>query len=419
MINFKQIHSIKTKEANLSLLKVISNKTELPESQRLTDNSNIFDLESFKDYSSNESSANSKENEGSDCEGDGDGEGSDQEWSDQESSSSEIEYHLKPDSRVLLKVVMKNKETINFRYQDLLAKGAYGAVIKYQCITQPKNTLAVKVGFEPGSLRHDVNILNHLNGVTSGDHLIKATVVPVSFEYEDKTIDDHIILMQEMDGDVKELFKNQQFSNLEEKYKFVLKILTHAAQAFSTLLKQGIYYTDIKLANLLYRWNENGALDLALGDIGSAFLENSHEAIATYPSLYRRRCHHFRPQLNDLVYGLLIIFFEMMSIGPDSDGDDLLNSDLVRQLYFKQLREKKTVDARSQPIKMIFNELESIASGNNKLTRVLMHLKKLLFKNLGTYTKYNNRAKELELLQYLVQMFQKLRLLTASVEKQV
>ena len=324
-------------------------------------------------------------------------------WKTESDASSETELYLKVERDQPLTIVTKSGDHVAYRYHSKLAEGAYGQVLLYKTDVKgdkyPKE-LCIKVALRLGDLDADMKILEHigstkLNGVIPTIPMISewsntATSTSTKFAYP-------ILIMPKMTGTVKQLFKEIAFPKLVDKYWMITGVLVSITRAFLSLVEHNIYYTDTKVTNCLYNLsnstqtsrsdteggnrNRNGnskgqsgsqpkQLTVLLCDIGGAALGDEKEAIATFPNIYRKRCHHFVPTSNDLQYGLLMLFFEMMSITNKALPNMGIDRDSVSALFHQNILELD-LKQRKRTIVEIVTKISKLPGTNELIVKFL------------------------------------------------
>jgi len=193
-----------------------------------------------------------------------------------------------------------------FVHIQTLSRGSYGYVCLYQTRDQ-RYEIAVK----QGKVSVDVDVLVTVRGRCS-------IVEGHGFRIDGRN---SILVMEVMEGDLR-YFRDRYVSRtateignrigLEGLYK-IFVVLYNVLSAFNCLHRLGLYYTDTKLENFLYTCTR-GALRLYLGDLGSAVPKTVKPsgggfAVATYPSHFRHVIFEFVPQVYDVIYGILVLFY--------------------------------------------------------------------------------------------------------------
>lgn len=138
------------------------------------------------------------------------------------------------------------------------------------------------------------------------------------------------VIMEYADGTIKDLIKNNKFTIISLAYIFKMIFIM-----IKCLSDNKLYYTDLKLENILYRY-ENDNIKIILGDLGSIFKENDVDAISTYP--YPYRCHNVdncgifkNPNEGDVLWSLGILCFDLFGIEKK-----YFNYQLIKKMYEQQ-----------------------------------------------------------------------------------
>lgn len=191
--------------------------------------------------------------------------------------------------------------TSDFIFKKQIACGGNGCVYLY---TDSKdNTIALKVTNDSV----EVDMVKDLEGCTTCDGSTKhgfKTCNIVQCRYLDQLHDGkqpiYFLLLPKMDGAVDET--DIYDWKLIEHLKFIL----FCVYEFGCLYKRGLVYTDIKLANLLYKCTSKGVLEIVLGDIGSIIHKGDTGAMYTYP--YCMTTSERGANDDDIVWGLCIMW---------------------------------------------------------------------------------------------------------------
>jgi serine/threonine protein kinase len=157
------------------------------------------------------------------------------------------------------------------------------------------------------------------------------------------------IIMEYMDGTLEDYIKNN--SNLS--YDIIKKILADISAQIYCISKYDLMYTDIKMANILYKCNKsNKIIDFTLGDLGGitnkANKNADNKAIATFPAPERciENCGVFLdPNEKDVVWSLGIMFLSMIGYNTYKyNFEDLMN--LKKGGNIENLINESLVDTR-------------------------------------------------------------------------
>lgn len=311
----------------------------------------------------------SEKNNGSDDRDDGSN------WvSDITSNNDEAQKYLEVKKDQVL--IIRFPKPISYQYQKNIAQGAYGQVIWYQATDlklakkmQVPIDLCLKVGLKLGDLDADMGVLSAFDNNITPEFIVPTRAVYVKINDTTNNNNDiiqPILIMPKMDGTLKQLINSRiTFHNIYDKYWLASAIIYSLNMIFYQLIKKGIYYTDIKISNILYQLKDDTTLIIYLGDLGSAYFANDREAIATFPNICRSRCHNFTPICYDLVYGLMVILFEIMATGPKEGPQtyETLDRELLQHLFHENIKEL-TLEQRHNIIKQIFANLETLGSSS-------------------------------------------------------
>jgi serine/threonine protein kinase len=195
-----------------------------------------------------------------------------------------------------------------FIFQRRIAFGAYGSVCEYKNEKNEYIIIKLSKNDDEEDLKQDIVILNYMKHNNICDNIyVKSYIVSKS-----------AIIMDYMDDNLEKCVNlpiNQKILIFEEVVKHIY-----------CLEKANLYYTDIKLQNILYKCNNDGSINIILGDIGSIVngnvLKLKYGGIATYPppefndGLVRlNRNINFRITFNrSIVWSLGITFLVLFGI---------------------------------------------------------------------------------------------------------
>lgn len=284
------------------------------------------------------------------------------------SVNKENDETLEINQNIPIKIYFKNGDHIDYSFTKTIAKGSYGYVSIYsQSIndTYPL-TICVKTGVNPDDIDSDAKVVKLLN-----QHKCQGTIVDC-FTIKLTEINEYILIMEHLNGNLKHFFSLYNFNSLNDKYLISFYILSKISTCFYHLLSKDLYYTDIKITNCLYHILDDNKLKVVLCDIGSAVLSDESDSISTYPNIYRKKCHNFVPETYDLIYGLLVLFFDMMSIGKQDNWN--ISRSFFDQLFYKNIT-NLTIDERLNIINILFDELDTINGNNKQLSKLVIKLK--------------------------------------------
>lgn len=293
------------------------------------------------------------------------------------SDSSTIDQFLKINYDAIFTVSNQESQPIEYRFVRVIDTGSYGQVLEYrQKNHEPPNelpnNLCLKVGIRVNDLENDLKILKTLPPDFQSSGLLDSVSVNLATDSDQI---EPILIMPKMRGSVLNLFRKLEFSSLIGKMLIVNTVLYTISKTLLQLLEVGIYYTDLKLNNCLYQMGKSneGEIQIYLCDLGSAFLKGQKTAMATYPQIYRKTCHDFMPELFDLQYGLMIIYFQMML--ENSDNELSIKAEDFLKLFHKNIG-GLTLEQRKSIIRELFQkvfELISDREPNSKTQKILIN----------------------------------------------
>jgi len=171
-------------------------------------------------------------------------------------------YKIVPIKIIIDGVIYKHKEDIG--------TGANGKVVEYT------NSSGTSVVIKVGEINDDMAVIRNLEK----NKKCEKGVVPYQLVNRD------LYLMDQMDGDLIHFAENilDKINNVSAKYQIIFDILQQLAIILKCLIESnGIYYTDLKLGNVLYKII-NEKLVIVLGDIGGGL-----GTVSTYPPFERRK----------------------------------------------------------------------------------------------------------------------------------
>lgn len=135
--------------------------------------------------------------------------------------------------------------------------------------SKKKYKVAVKDMYDKKN--NEFKIINELKKNNVDCDLINAKIL--------KRNDKKIIIMDVMDGDLQKLSSTYIF--YKNKIILTIDIIIKLATIIKCLLKKGYAYSDLKIANILYKYC-NGIIDIKLGDLGSICKKNKKSNVSTY-----------------------------------------------------------------------------------------------------------------------------------------
>lgn len=235
----------------------------------------------------------------------------------------------------------------NYQFERIakLGEGSYGQVHSYKIIRnrRPYRQQIFQIALKIGDIREDVNILkmNQANGLCE---IVNAKILKLKLN---KIFVINCLIMEKLDGNLSDI------TNLKKRLPFndqiMMNIIQYLLEVCGCFYKKKLYYTDLKLLNLLYR-NEGTKLYVVSGDIGSVMPEHSN-IMATFYSWKRFYLHGNKvetristpAELHDILYciGFAILQIYYDRTYPDSITDWYYNPQWAqpepRIMIYKQL----------------------------------------------------------------------------------
>jgi len=187
-------------------------------------------------------------------------------------------------------------KNIIYKRQSVIGKGTFGIVYEYENQTSIKS-FALKVG----DIASDIQVIKQLEE----NHMVcNQTLIP----YE--IINKNMLIMEKFDGSL---------YDYTVKKKYAINIINQVAKTLKCLVGIGVYYTDLKLGNLLYKIKSDGTPFVVIGDLGGAeYDETGDGSTATFPPFDRRNEEKegfFKnPTEKDIAWLLGICLLELLDI---------------------------------------------------------------------------------------------------------
>ena len=149
-----------------------------------------------------------------------------------------------------------------------LGSGSYGVVFNFLSHNKKFCDLAVKIIKSDDEFRDEEIMINKINRINCRDFL-KIGVVTIYNSYK-------VIVMEKIDGDLQQV----KLSNLENPKQVFKSAARFILNSVKCILREGYYFTDIKLENIGYKKCQDG-IKFTLLDFGSFSDRNSDEYIIT------------------------------------------------------------------------------------------------------------------------------------------
>lgn len=183
--------------------------------------------------------------------------------------------------------------------------GTFGQIIIYK--DDKQRSFVIKNG-TVDDIKNDIAVINKIKN---------KNIIVESYVFSDT-----IILMETAAGTcsdfvpiIKRLLKKDSMYGTKHGIHLIIAILYQVSYAFKCLHNDGLFYTDAKLANILYKYADNDAdrsIQIILGDLGSACLHNQ-ELTRTYDAIERLKYNKsLYPTEGDIVWGIGMILVELI-----------------------------------------------------------------------------------------------------------
>ena len=160
-------------------------------------------------------------------------------------------------------IIINNEKFINNLHK--IGKGSYGSIYKLDNLDISKSNTYVIKKYEDD---HDYLVEKIISMILYNMNIkfnIDLNIIPSYWNDEQK-----ITIMKKYDNDLYHLV----YCNVTINYN-PFDIFLQVARSIYNLLNYGIYYCDLKLANILYNM-ENNKVNCILGDIGSIFFSKNN-----------------------------------------------------------------------------------------------------------------------------------------------
>jgi serine/threonine protein kinase len=164
----------------------------------------------------------------------------------------------------IFRIIKTMAPDIEFTFSRIINGGGNSIIALYN---NGENVLVAKFG----DVSYDIFIIKQLNKTTC-----KKLIIPTVILEKDGI---KCLIMPYLDGTLSDLIEKTKEPNNK---KFLLNILYSIVITLNCLKKQNIFYADLKPANVFYRVNGDGTIQIMLGDFGLAGRKNE-KAASTYP----------------------------------------------------------------------------------------------------------------------------------------
>ena len=280
-----------------------------------------------------------------------------------------------------LPLILAGKGIKTFRHIKTISSGSYGYVCLYQTLDD-SHAVAVK----QGEVAEDAEVLMAVKGKCS-------VVNGHGFRIDaSKTT---ILVMEAMTGNLRD-FKTKYMDNKtgnpigpEGMYK-IFVVLYNLLSAFHCLYQLGLYYTDIKLENTLFNCDQ-GALRLYLGDLGSAVRKTTVKdkgfVVTTFPSHYRDQAGDYNPQVYDVIYGIIVLFY-LLTGGRAEHLYRRPNNGSRRKAYLSSHLESIGFGPKIQPYYKLFKDMLDVRPSKLDDPQLFEEMEYAMYNMLEAFSKW-------------------------------
>ena len=167
----------------------------------------------------------------------------------------------------LLDNLQIKKDNVNYNYDKQIGQGSYGSVIRYKGKNKDKDVyLMIKIYNDYEDFLNEKLISIFLANFQKNEK--KTFNIIPSYWFPNK-----FTLMHSRDGSLTDGIKKLSNFNKQEKISIINNIYNQIIISIYNLYKKGIYYTDLKSENLLFRYNND--IQITLGDLGCFYSYNN------------------------------------------------------------------------------------------------------------------------------------------------
>ena len=207
-----------------------------------------------------------------------------------------IELHIHADTKIkIYKAFNLNKYIYSFA--KVLGKGAFGLVVQYYN-NELKNYIAVKYG----DIAAELKVIEQLK--THADACSELLIKYIIHESIHDNVIYRCIIMENASGTLADLIPATK-----QNKKLVIDIVYAIMIAIKCLYNINLFYTDIKLQNILYYYTNKG-IQIILGDLGS-IIDGNGNPVASIPppDIKSTPKEYVKTRLITWGIGILILLF--------------------------------------------------------------------------------------------------------------
>ena len=212
-----------------------------------------------------------------------------------------------------------------FELLTIISSGSFGTVFRYKT-EKTKKFIAVKYGM----ITQDIKVLKEMQ-----EKKVCSELVIDSIPYLNKI---RCIIMQHAVGSIAELIPAIKLNK-----NILVDILYAIVIAIKCLSDNGLYYTDIKMGNILYRNTPQKGIQIILGDIGGAgdISVNPVGSYKPYEDLISIKQKTFTSDINirQCIISWCIGILTLSLLGIDHTQIDFKNEETKKKINGKSLDE--------------------------------------------------------------------------------
>jgi hypothetical protein len=249
--------------------------------------------------------------------------------------------------------------TIKLKYKRKVGKGSYGNVMLFSNKKEgleegpeekeEDDNVAVKIILDD-SKTQEIAIIEMLN-----KSFIKCNITPVkAFQIENTRTT--IVIAEFMDGTMKDIITEIKFKlNICQK----IQILKEITSQLNCLQNKGLYYTDLKPENVLFKCKED--LHVYLGDIGSIWYSTKGHFTYTVLNYQKKIRNNYKIGSYFVCWTLFVLLIEMLR--PKKINQEYKT--FLNKFNFKNFKDEEFKN--KDDIKKYFNIEEYVDTENEEL----------------------------------------------------
>jgi hypothetical protein len=187
---------------------------------------------------------------------------------------------------------------IRYNNPIVLYGGSYGLILKYENLTGQASFIALKIG----NISDDMKAIRIIKGSRCKNLIVPSVLKP------------KYLVMEFVSGNLEDLIDitkiNDHVGN-----QVLLNIIDQIIQVFKCLMDLGLFYTDIKVQNILYRCQDNNVIQIILGDLGSAKTVFQTASCTFIPfDRWDDGGKIYMPRESDIVWGIGMLWLQLLGL---------------------------------------------------------------------------------------------------------